>query len=126
MSRKKLPLTVFPRGSTWKFPGIGSQWIFRGYASLVRMVMAPTEKTMLVTRVRELFLLPLQEGSTLFPFPFRRKAPRLSPSPSGGKLHAFPLPLQGEGRDGGGFLAVRAPQTHPLPSPPLEGEGDKR
>ncbi|WHT15791.1 sensor domain-containing protein [Crossiella sp. CA-258035] len=33
---------------------IGSQWIFRGYASLARMLLAPTEKTMLVTRVREL------------------------------------------------------------------------
>jgi len=33
-----------------------------------------------------------------------------------------PLPLQGEGRDGDGF-DVGTAVTHPLPNPPLEGEG---
>src|SRR3546814_481054 len=46
---------------------------------------------------------------------------------------AFPPPLQGEGRGGDGFPvgqgdvkphSVRA-ETHPLPNPPLEGEGFK-
>ena len=35
----------------------------------------------------------------------------------------FLLPLQGEGRDGDGVVAPLQVFPHPLPSPPLEGEG---
>jgi len=40
----------------------------------------------------------------------------------GGTRANMPLPLQGGGREGDGF-GHGTPQTHPLPNPPLEGEG---
>src|SRR3546814_10371780 len=48
----------------------------------------------------------------------------LSSTSSATAPHAFPLPLQREGRDGDG-VAATGKKTHPHPNPPLEGEGFK-